>query len=345
MQKATSNNFFRKHAAVLFTIPCLIAVIYSLGFRAKFIGSDTEGYILAFNIFSSTGTVNTRYDWLFLSTMKGVALCGANSSYWFAIIVFVNIVLCGINAYLANNLLGNVRNNSKYLLFVYILTFISPFFISAQINVIRQGLSLSFVFLFYLLALNRYSTIWLLFSAIIATGFHSSAWLFILPSIGLLYRYKTIIKITLLLVLLYVTHVFSYLIEKFSLLFNYSLYDKIMNYGVNGYYITGVKYKFLIFTLGMGAIAHSLGKYLQLASHKEKYFDLMKIYWLLALPFYFIGFGKYSDRLLFPSWNFLPFIFAATLKKGDDFFCLPLYLWMLVIYCIGILYLIYNLLT
>jgi hypothetical protein len=95
------------------------------------------------------------------------------------------------------------------------------------------------------------------------------------------------------------------------------IYSKIMNYGLSGYK-QGTRYDFALFTVGIGIIMHFLSKLLLSSEEQNKFSPLLSIYWLLAFPFFIMGFGAYSDRYLLPSWlwmSILTTVFALLYFK------------------------------
>lgn len=335
--QAVKNNY----KYTLLILPALFIIAYSLGFRASFVGSDTIDYIRVFKEYIVSGKAE-RFSWLFKVMMLSSSYISTNPQYLFFITIIINLFLIAVNSNLISRQLWKPTENLKFALIVFLISFVSPFFLAAQVNVIRQGLSISFIFLFYLLLLNRSSIISILLSGIIAQGFHPFSILFLLPAFGLIFSYKAIVKIVFAFAFIYLTGAISYLVYQLSDIFNWPLYESIMHYGNDTYYVSGPRYKFIFFTLGIGILSDLLGRYSLLAQNRESYFRLLKIYWLLTIPFFIIGFGRYSDRLLLPCWNFLPFIFAIFLKKLSDYRVIPIYVLILGAYNVAFIYLTYN---
>lgn len=334
--------FYEKHQRWLILLPVLLVITYSLGFRSAQWGSDTPAYIAVYQLMVKTPSYLLEYEWLFTSIVKWMTNISQNPSYFFSFLVFFNIVMLTVNAVFLGRFIWGTKDNYRFIILLYLISFISPFFLSAQINVIRHGTALSFVILFYFMVLNRSSVIWLILTALIAQGFHSTSFLFIIPSIGLFFSYKYITRFLLVLMLLYVTGMTPYLVQKFSVFTGIPLYEKIMNYGIKAQYVRGLRYKFVIFTMGMGLFCDFFGRFFLKTTVKTNYFAVLKIYWLLCLPFLLVGYGAFSDRFLLPCWTLLSYLLAIVLKSIDGVFRLSILLWIFGLYVVATGYFIFN---
>lgn len=292
----------------------ILMMVFAIGMRPHHVGSDTIGYIEYYNHFVAQDLGALKYDYLFLNIRSPLSFLGFSSSgflTFFALINFLNISL------LSKNLANYLSTVGSYRLFLILLSSlcISPFFLCAQVNVLRQGVAIFILFIYYLLLLERKSLFLLMLFAVLAQGFHHTSILFILFSFLIYFRYSLVICITWAVACCYVLGITQYLIH----LFSPSIYEHIMSYGVDSGYQLGIRYSFVLFTLGAGLSFHLLGKYLLPNIEQGKFFSLLKVYWLLTLPFFFLGFGTYSDRFLLPAWIYLSIICAVfiglTLKR------------------------------
>ncbi len=111
---------------------------------------------------------------------------------------------------------------------------------------------------------------------------------------------------------LYMTGLSMKCIKFISSVSSVNLYEQIINYGVKSGYKTGVRLDFAIFTLVVGLLFYGLAKLTLQGTLQKRFFNLLKIYWILSLPFFIFGFGAYSDRYLLPAWVYIPAL-SATL--------------------------------
>ncbi|MCC5792236.1 MAG: EpsG family protein [Legionellaceae bacterium] len=331
-----------EHGYFLVLLPFLLLIGYSLGFRPGHWGSDTNGYIGIFHKLKSLPDAYAHFEWLFIASMKGVIALTTSPHVYFTCLILVNFVLLVLNAALLSDYLWDSSLQQRFMIITCFACYVSPFFISGQINVIRQGTAFFFVLLFYLLLLKRHSPLWLLLVGTIAQGLHSTSIIFLVPAYGLLFSYRAVSRILTVLVVLYATGITPQMIKKFSQLSGLSIYDQIMSYGGNATYTRGLRYDFLLFTLVAGIAFDIFGRYFQPRAVQAKYFTILKIYWLLSLPFLLVGYGAYSDRFYLPCWTFLSFLCAIVLKNIDDTFKPSLFLWIFGLYGLGLLYFLLN---
>jgi hypothetical protein len=97
----------------------------------------------------------------------------------------------------------------------------------------------------------------------------------------------------------------------------FELYKKITEYGVNEGYRTGVRFDFAIFSIIFGFLFEIIGMSISSLKERLKIKQCIKLYWVTLLPFFFFGFGAFSDRLLFTSWIYLSFLAAMVFSYGQ----------------------------
>ena len=112
--------------------------------------------------------------------------------------------------------------------------------------------------------------------------------------------------------LLYLSGLSEKIIHTLSSLTSLDVYAMVNNYGPVGYKSkSGVRWEFAIFTLMVGALFDLLSRYYFTKDHREIFRPLLKVYWVFVLPFFLLGFARFSDRYLLCGWLFLSPICAV----------------------------------
>lgn len=153
----------------------------------------------------------------------------------------------------------------------------------------------------------------LVFSLAIAFGFHHTSIIVVAFSPLVFLRYRTVFYSVLAACFFYLCGLSEKLLQLFSRLSHIDLYSQIYNYagGAQSGYHIGRRLDFALFTLAAGMIFNFIGNRFLMASDKTMFSQLVKIYWVLVLPFFFFGFAAYSDRYLLPGWLFLSVLGAV----------------------------------
>ncbi len=145
----------------------------SVGFRADFVGVDTPVYtkIYESQLLQSEPLVHFEYLYDFLS--MSLAFFGLSAHVFFTLISLLCFVALVVFSLLLNNRFF-VRNvSSEYLCALMgVFLFLSPVFFNAQTNVIRQGVSVFYLYIFFISILCQINWGWSVFFAVISVGFH-----------------------------------------------------------------------------------------------------------------------------------------------------------------------------
>lgn len=204
-------------------------------------------------------------------------------------------------------------NDYWFLIYLVVLIFLwSPFYVSAHINAIRQGLSSFFVYLalFAFILKN-----WRLFviSSIAAISFHHTALMYIAFFPLLLLTLNQVVLIVLVLSVSYSIGFSEVLIAWISKILNLEIYEKISNYQLKVNYENGVRYDFIVFSLLLGLVPYFIHQFISTEKYRNGLALSLKIYLLLLIPFLLFGFANFSNRFVYTAWLFLPFLAAGTL--------------------------------
>ena len=277
-----------------------------IGVRDESVGSDTASYAKYFYIITESEQSRISEP-LFFLLAKIVSLISYNPTYFFILISIISFSTL-LLFYSDCAKLGGDRNKNFHFVFfacTFLLTIFSPFFINTQINVLRSGLSIPFLFFagfhFYCKSYYKFITY-----SIIALGLHFSSILYIFSIILFLkFKPKSLFLIFLSGSAIYSLGVIEPIVLNFVTAFDFEFLNYYLRFFImDAGYEKGVRFDFLFFTIFFGSIAFM--SHLKFKTDLTKFLVLM--YLASSIPFLAIGFMSYSDRLLLPPWFLIPLI-------------------------------------
>lgn len=307
----------------------LAIVLIAIGFRPDTIGSDTLVYVDYYEQLTQHTWHGYVYEYLFELSGRLAVFLHFSVALFFISLASINAINFILISKSISRCLEYEINFYRVAFLVASFLFISPFFFSAQANVLRHGVAIFFLFVYYLSLLERWSLFYLLALIFLAQGFHYTAVLYVIFSPLIYFKYSTVIRVTLFAFICYFSGLSSNLIHSFS----ESIYEKIVSYGEFSGYKAGVRYEFAVFTIGAGLLFHLLGKYFLTGRAQQQFMQFLKIYWILSLPFFLMGFGAYSDRYLLPAWVYLSVLGAVFLGLGIRKHMLSIYWYYGMFFC------------
>ncbi len=291
------------------------------------------------NFLSKTSFDYFRYEFLFeLITLLIRRLTDSYILYFF----IINVILNSTLFFLGRDISNFYKMKYEFyipLLFAFLI--LSSWYYSSATNGLRQGLSLSIVYLALvnLVLYNRLKTFLLL--AVLACFFHYST-LLLIPFI---FFYKLELKKLFFLVTLiatgYILNINELVVKSLSNTFNISLYQSIKNYVESSdAFRYGFQIDLFLYTFGL-----SLFYYLFAITFFKNVKDfnlIVKIYLILTIPYYLFGFAAFSNRYGVISWFFSVFInstiFYFLFRRNEKLF----YLLFSIISFISSIYFIYR---
>ncbi len=301
------------HNARWALIPTLVLIVLAVagtGFRPDYVGSDTLTYLNTF--YKLQSNLNT-HEIIFIKLMIIFTHFNLSSSSFFTMISAINFTFVALISKKLNNFLCNKVSTHFVFLLLFIFFSVSPFFYASQFNVIRQGTAILSLFFFYISALCRANPLTLLMGALFAVGFHKSSLPYLLFFPLLYTRLSIVIALVLLLGLCYLTGLSEYLVSVLSNALGVPIYKQIHDYGLVTGYCSGRRLDFTLFTLILGFIFHGMANFVLTPKNKFAFKQLLTIYWILAMPFFLLGFAAYADRYLLPAWLYLSVLAAIFL--------------------------------
>jgi hypothetical protein len=278
-----------------------------VGTRSLDTGTDTETYA-GFYERLDQGLPETRLEpgFVYLSYAlrnAGVDLVGYQMALFALMLLTVFLATRNYHRFL-----GEARGSRGFqtlLCASLLLLFVSPMFVNASINAIRQGLA---ALLIFAALLNFHERRWWPFAiyGAVATSLHFSSLLYLLCAPALLLSARNLRVVAALVFLAYVSGASMIAVRAAAP----SLYATVMEYTANPNYRSGVRIDFAVFTIFWYALANALAPLVK-EPFRQRLIDSTAVYLVMALPFFVIGWGFFSNRYLLPAWLAGSLIFAA----------------------------------
>ncbi|MDI9817775.1 MULTISPECIES: EpsG family protein [unclassified Legionella] len=284
---------------------------FVIAFRPESVGTDTRNYIYFYNSICQDFLILSSFEYLFQGILLFFSTFSAPPAIVFWFLAFVNLTMVILLALKLSSFVNKKIDSYRLFFILSILFLISPFFFAIMVNVIRQGTATLALFVFCIVLAARKPLFALVPLSFLALGFHKTSLITIIFSPLILCNYRVVFITTLISALLYITGLTTRLIYWVSQLTGINLYLKITDYANSGIYHTGVRYDFALFTIFMGLGFKFLSRYFLAIEDRTTFKELLKIYWVLVLPFFFFGFAAYSDRYLLAGWLYLSVLAAV----------------------------------
>jgi hypothetical protein len=322
----TSPYMAMQFLVILLSTSFALIFALSVGFRDESMGTDTNVYIAIYELVKQCHCHNGAIEIGFNKLMLALATLGLSTPQFLAVISAIQITLTVyVASRMASYLAYSQNKMFKWIAICFILMLLSPFFMGAQINVLRQSISAIFVLLAALSILQgRYyqAVLWVG----LAVSFHTSAVIFLVFLAGLFLSFNLIIGLSLSLFFLYISGSTELLIELVSSITGLSIYQAISGYRADVEYKSGVRIKFALFSIAP-LLLYFIAQYLDV-THKQQWLARLKaplkIYLLLLIPFWLFGWANFSDRLAWSAWFAMPLFLTPLLFPILHRFSLPI---------------------
>lgn len=292
---------------------CALSV--AVGHRDITVGTDTANYTNIFNSIEYTFETS-RIEFLFKYLTYGIKFFEVSLEIYFAILfVLFNFL------YLFSYFRAAGQNRKVEELFILIgLMFSSSWYLVATLNGLRQGLSLPLLYL-SLLCFSERKFIFSIFFIVASLGFHKSV-ILALPFFFLVFfRARFVFLFFVFSSGLYLFGISESLVFLISNALGVSLYNDISDFGAEANNWVGFQADFFGYSLFWFFFLFFLRRYVK-QKYLDDYLKLWKFYCVLIMPYFYFGFGGYSNRYAFIGWLFLPLIqafFIASSKIENKF--------------------------
>jgi hypothetical protein len=184
---------------------------------------------------------------------------------------------------------------------------LSPIFVNASINAVRQGLSALLVFTALMAFQQREWWRFLLVGAA-ATSLHYSSLMYIAFAPALFMRPRQLASVAAVALLLYCSGATMAMVRTLSP----QLYTTVMEYAQNHYFSPGVRVDFAMFSIAWYVLPFILAPMIE-PPYREGIKRSTSVYLVMLLPFFLFGWGYFSNRYLLPAWQAASLILAAVI--------------------------------
>lgn len=289
---------------ILFLLLFLFLIILSVvvGTRDVSVGTDTANYT---DFFHNVEFIvdSSRFELLFKYLTYGVKLTTNNPELYFAIIF---LLFNYIYIYFYFRAIGEKSKRVENIIILFGLMLSSSWYVVATTNGLRQGLSLPLMYLSLLFFSERKIIFSILFFGL-SLGFHVSS-ILVLPFVFFVFlRERLVLFVFIFSAFLYFLGATEILVAGISDFLSISLYSDIINYSSESNNWVGFQADFFLYTVFFGVFFYFFQRYIN-KKYIENYIRLWKFYCVLMMPYFFFGFGAYSNRYALIGWLFLPVI-------------------------------------
>lgn len=274
----------------------VVVIAWLWGLRTIDLGADTVTYIRIFNVTNrwSGGALESG----FVAYINFVKLFTQNAHDF----LLLTSLITSIFFYAAGYII--TKGKGVYSFTVFLL--ISPFFLALVTNVIRQGLALSVIMLFYAISLKlKFRIVIMIVGFTLGASIHLPSAVVLLPLV-----FSPNIKRPLLIWAgCLVISVFSNFYSPYIAPLISGKYEAYLqsNYG----YQTGIRWQFALFSL-FPYVVFLLINRREMSNDFRRLFDQYMFINSTTLLFNFL---PYFDRFLLSSWAFMPLLFTLAVNQ------------------------------
>ena len=304
--RSASVNAQKMLSGMLLLVVALFGCVL-VGSRSLDVGTDTLTYAKFFLSFDHQGTVTTRLEPGFVLVTGLLRYLGFSvHAYQAALfgLMLLSIVLASRKYF---DYLDEPRRYLTYLIACTALLYVSPMFVNATINTVRQGIASLIVFTALLCFYRRQWRQFLLYGAL-ASSVHYSSLLYLACAPLLLLSTRNMRIIGCLAFVLYCSGLSQILVRALLP----SLYNAVMDHEANTNFRVGTRIDFAVFSIFWYLLIY-FGANLVRSPVDAKLRQSASIYLVLTLPFFLVGWGSFSNRYLLPAWLAASLFVAALL--------------------------------
>lgn len=291
--------------ALLLVAVCVVAGT-AVSVRSIEVGSDTHVYAWVF-LAMRDAWINTRFEPGFsgltrLASATGMSLVGYQATLF-------GVLMAGA-LLAARRYFDYLRSNRDFLTFlcaVVLCLLVSPMFVNASINAVRQGLAAPLVFAAMLSFHHRHWRAFVLTGAV-ASSLHYSSLIYLAFAPVLLLNLRTQRIIAAVAFLAYCSGL-SMALFRMGVP---AVYSAVMSYSSGATYRAGVRLDFAVFSLFWYVLPFLLSRLIR-EPFDERIKQSAAVYMAMVLPFLAVGWGNYSNRFLLVPWVAVSFMVAAML--------------------------------
>jgi hypothetical protein len=301
MNSATSyfDESAASNARMLLSL-MLLAIVFAfsdvvIGVRGIDIGTDTYNYAMFFTSMRN-GLVSTRFEPGFVFITRVLSATGMSVKDYQMVLFAILLLTVVIATRRYFDCLGSERGYLTFLVAGLMFLFLSPMFVNASINAVRQGLAALLVFT-ALLAFHRRQWRGFIVYGVAASCFHYSSLLYLAfaPMLLLSVRFLRIVA-----VVAFVAYCLGLTLIVVRVLSPF-VYNAVMDYELSSTYRAGVRIDFAVFSIFWYVLPFLMSPMVRTPFDK-RITDSTAVYLVMVLPFFVLGWGNFSNRYLLPAY-------------------------------------------
>jgi hypothetical protein len=275
-----------------------------VGTRSIDVGTDTYVYAEVFQEFHAV-PAQTRFEPGFLIVTKVLSVLGFSLQTYQCVLFGLLLLMAILAARHYFDYLGGKHGYLTFLIGALAFLFISPMFVNASINAVRQGLASLPVFI-ALLAFHQRQWRSFLIYGVVATSFHYSSLVYLAFAPLLLIKLKWLRIAAILAFVAYCTGI-TMIVVRAAIP---SLYNAVMDYSLGAKYKSGVRLDFAAFSIFWYALPFMLSGLVR-KPFNTRLKDSTAVYLVMLLPFFLLGWGNFSNRFLLSAYMAISMMVAA----------------------------------
>lgn len=303
---STSSNARAMLSLMLILAVCLFVDIV-VGSRSIDVGTDTYVYAGFFHEIRG-GPISTRFEPGFLLITRLLSLSGFSVEAYQSILFGILLLMAAIASRRYFDYLGSTHGYLTFLVACLMFLFISPMFVNASINAVRQGLAALPVFT-ALLAFHQRQWRSFFIYGLIATSFHYSSLLYLAFAPLLLVNLRLLRIAAIVAFIAYCAGVTQIVVRAVAPF----IYNAVMDYSLGAKYKSGVRIDFAVFSIFWYILPFMLSSIVR-KPYSTRIKDSTAVYLVMLLPFFVLGWGNFSNRYLLSSY------LAASMMVAAIFF-------------------------
>ena len=288
---------------MLIAAACLFVDLV-VGMRGIDVGSDTYVYADVFHQLRG-GPVETRFEPGFLLITRLMSATGFGVHAYQCVLFGLLLLMAIVAARHYFDYLGGTHGYLTFLIAGLAFLLLSPMFVNASINAVRQGLASLPVFT-ALLAFHQRQWRTFFIYGVIATSFHYSSLVYLAFAPLLLVNLKLLRIIALLAFVAYCAGVTMIVVRAAVP----ALYNAVMDYNIASKYKSGVRIDFAVFSTFWYALPFMLSGLVR-EPFSTRLKDSTAVYLVMLLPFFALGWGNFSNRFLLSAYMAISLMVAA----------------------------------
>ncbi|WP_333679002.1 EpsG family protein [Dyella sp.] len=298
-----STNARHVLSMLLILAACLFVDLV-VGTRGIDVGSDTREYAYSYHEFLG-GSAHTRYEPGFVLVTRLISALGASLQMYQCVLFALLLLMAVLASRRYFDYLGGTRGHLTFLSASLMFLLVSPMFVNASINAVRQGLASLPVFIALMAFQQRQWRAFFIYGAI-GTCFHYSALVYLAFAPLLLLNLK-LLRIAAIIGFVAYCSGLTMMVVRAALPL---VYDAVMDYELGSKYKSGVRIDFAVFSI-FWYVLPFMASGLVRKPYNTRIKDSATVYLVMLMPFFMLGWGNFSNRYLFSAYLAISLMMAG----------------------------------